>query len=110
MVGERDGFDLPRRIGPFGMAESELRQRCFCTRELSSADEQGKAACWRDQASGYGEAGFEAFDGAECHDVKPSTDEGFGASIQYIDVHQCKGAGEFAEEDRFLMIGFNERQ
>jgi len=36
--------------------------------------------------------------------------EDFGSVGNYIDVGQCKRAGHFAEEDGFLVIGFDQRQ
>jgi len=34
--------------------------------------------------------------------------EGFGAGVLYIDVGQCKGAGDFAEEGGLLVVGLDE--
>jgi hypothetical protein len=47
------------------------------------------------------------FDGTEGDDVICLGD-GFGASVLYIDVGQCKSAGDFAQEDGLLVIGFDE--
>ena len=48
-------------------------------------------------------------DGAEGDYVEGLSD-GFGASVLYIDVRQCKSAGDFAEEGGFLVIGFDESE
>jgi hypothetical protein len=50
----------------------------------------------------------EALDGAEGDYVECCGREGFGADILYIDVGQCKGAGDFAEEGGFFVAGFDE--
>ena len=54
--------------------------------------------------------GFEAFDGAEGDYVESGSGKGFGARGLYIDVRQCKGAGDFAEEGGLLVIGFDQGQ
>jgi len=48
-------------------------------------------------------------DGAEGDYVEGLSD-GLGARVLYIDVRQCKSAGDFAQEGRFLVIGFDEGQ
>ena len=47
-------------------------------------------------------------DGAEGDDVVSRPGESFGAGCLYIDVRQCKGAGDFAEEGGLFVIGFDQ--
>ena len=75
---------------------------------LGGADEEGKASGGGDEAGGDGEDGLEALDGAEGDDGEGSGGEGFGADVLYIDIRQCKGAGEFAEEGDFFVVGLDE--
>ena len=51
--------------------------------------------------------GIAEFDGAE---VTPPSLDGFGAGDLYIDVSQCKGAGDFAKEGRFFVVGLDQGQ
>ena len=74
---------------------------------LGSADEEGEASAGRDQGGGDGEDGAEAFDGAESDEVEGDGGESFSAAVLYIDVRQCKSAGDFAEECGFLVVGFD---
>jgi len=76
-------------------------------RFLGGADQKGQASGWLDQGGGGGEDGFETFDGAE-GDYVVASGEGFGAGILYIDVRQCKSAGDFFQERGFLVIGFDQ--
>jgi hypothetical protein len=78
--------------------------------ELGGGDEKGEAAFGGDQTSGDGEDGWEAFDGAKGDDVERDSEEDFGAGGEYIDVCQCKGARDFAEESGFLVVGLDEGQ
>src|SRR5579864_592548 len=48
--------------------------------------------------------------GAEGDYVERGGGEKFGAGGLYIDVRQCKGAGDFAEEGGLLVIRFNQRE
>jgi len=73
---------------------------------LAGAYEEGEAAGGGYQVGGGGEDGFEVFDGAEGDYVESSV-QGLGAGGLYIDVRQCKGAGDFAEEGGFLVVGFD---
>ena len=75
---------------------------------LCRADKEGQAAGGSDQAPGRWEDGFEALDGSEGHDVEPCVRDGFGAGDLYIDVCQCKGPGDFAEEGGLLVVRFDE--
>jgi len=76
--------------------------------ELGGGDQEGEASGGGEERGGYGEDVGEAFDGAEGDYVEGGGGEGFGADVLYIDVRQCKGAGEFAEEGGFLLIGFDQ--
>lgn len=74
---------------------------------LGVANEEYEAASGGEEAGSGGESGFEALDGAE-------SDHGrlfwkvFGAGGEYIDVRQCKGADDFAEEGGLFLVGFDE--
>lgn len=75
---------------------------------LGGADQQGQASSGRDQGGRDRKDGFEALDGAECDYVESVPGEGFGALVLYIDVRQCKGASDFAEEGGLLVIGLDQ--
>ncbi len=75
--------------------------------DLSLADEEREAAGWNHQASGDGQSGVEAFDGAQGDHVGLGS-EAFGAAGEYIDVRQCKAADDFAQEGRLLLVRFNQ--
>ena len=75
---------------------------------LGGTDQKGEASEWRHQCGCDGENGFEALDGAEGDYVIGVPEEGFGARVLYIDVRQCKGAGDFAEEGGLLVIGLDQ--
>jgi hypothetical protein len=77
---------------------------------LRGTDQQGQAAGRAEQVGGNGQDGLEALDGTERHYVEGVGGEGFGAGGLYIDVRQCKGAGDFTEEGGFLVVGFNQSQ
>ena len=101
--------------------------------QLRGADEEGKASAGGNQAGGYGENASETLDGAEGDQVEACLIETllvdacapggsvagrirngvvrkklFGATGEYIDVHQCKGADDFAEEGALLMFGLDQ--
>jgi hypothetical protein len=78
--------------------------------ELGGGDEEGEASGGGEEAGGDGEDMGEALDGAEGDYVECACGKGLGASVLYIDVSQCKGAGDFAEEGGFLVVGFDERE
>ncbi len=75
--------------------------------ELAAGDEEGEAAGGAGEAGGDGEDGGEAFDGAEGDQIA-GVRERFSAVDLYIDICQCEGADDFAEEGGFLVIGFDE--
>jgi hypothetical protein len=76
---------------------------------LGGADQEGQTAGWCYQTGGCGEDGLEALYGAEGDQIELGGKR-FGARVLYIDVRQYKGAGDFAEEGAFLVVGFDERQ
>jgi hypothetical protein len=76
---------------------------------FGGTDQEGQAAGGGYQGGGGGEDGGEVFDGAEGDYVEGARD-GFGAGVLYIDVRQCKGAGDFAEEGGFLVVGLDQRE
>jgi hypothetical protein len=63
-----------------------------------------------DQCGGGGQDGFEAFDRAQGNHVESGRTEGLCACVLYIYVRQCKGAGDFAEERGFLVVGLDQGQ
>jgi len=75
---------------------------------LGCANEEGQAASGGDQGAGDGENGCEAFDGAQSDDVEGGGRKGFGAGVLYIDVGQCKSAGDLAQEGGFLVVGLDQ--
>jgi len=75
--------------------------------ELRSGYQEGHAGGGGHEAGGDGEDVGEAFDGAEGDYVEGLGDV-LGAGVLYIDVRQCKGAGDLAEECGFLLVGFDE--
>ena len=76
---------------------------------LGGADQQGKAAAGADQGGGGGKDRVEALDGAEGDQVEGGG-QGFGAGGLYIDVRQCKSAGDFAEEGGLFVVGLDQRE
>jgi len=101
--------------------------------QLRSTDEESQASAGANQTGGYGENASEALDGAEGDQVEACpietllVDAGapggcvagcirngvlrkklFGATGEHIDVHQCKGADDFAEEGALLMVGLDQ--
>lgn len=76
---------------------------------LGGADQQGQAAAGADQGGGGGKDRVEALDGAEGDQVEGGG-QGFGAGGLYIDVRQCKGAGNFAEEGGLFVVGLDQRE
>ena len=91
-----------------GIGPGEVGERGAGWSLLGGADEEGEAAGRGDEGGGGGEDGFEAFDGAEGDHVVVDGGQGFGACVLYIDVRQCKGAGDFAEEGGFLVVGLDQ--
>jgi len=75
--------------------------------QLGGGDQEGEATEGSEQSLGGSEDVGEALDGAESHDIEGSQGEGFGADVLYIDVRQCKSAGDFAEEGYFFVVGFD---
>ena len=78
--------------------------------ELGFADEEGQAAGGGDQAGCYWEGGVEALDCSQGYYVGGRVGVVLGASGEYIDVRQCKAAGDFAQEGGFLVVGFDQGQ
>src|ERR1700740_923053 len=76
---------------------------------LEGADEQGYTPSRIHQGSGYGKDFGEALDGAEGDYVEGLADV-FGSRGEYIDVRQCKGADDFAEEGGFFVAGLDQGQ
>jgi len=85
-----------------------MRERSAGPFLLRRADQEGQATGGSDQGGGGGEDAFEALDGAESDYVEGRADESLGADGFYIDVRQCKGAGDFAEKGGFLVVGLDE--
>lgn len=75
---------------------------------LGHADQEGEAAGRSQEAGGDWQDGVEALHGAEGDGLKPASGKGFGADVLYIDVRQCKRAGNLAKERRFFLIGLDE--
>lgn len=77
--------------------------------QLRGADQEGQSALRFQQAGGGWQDGLESFYGAQRDYIKDRGQEGIDASVLYIDIRQCKGADQFAEKGRFLVIRFDER-
>jgi hypothetical protein len=77
---------------------------------LGLADEQSQAARSGNQVCGHGQCGVEVFHGAEGDDVGVSGGKILGATGEHIDVRQCKGADDLAQEDYLFLVGFNQCQ
>lgn len=75
--------------------------------QLRGADKQSQAAAASCEANGHAESVFEMLDGAKS-DYFVSLGDGLGSSVLYIDVRQCKGAHDFAEEGGFLVVGLDQ--
>jgi hypothetical protein len=61
-----------------------------------------------EEVGGYGEDLGEVLYGSEGYYVEGGRGQGFSAGVLYIDVGQCKGAGYFAQEGGFLLVGFDQ--
>ena len=87
-----------------------MREACAGRFHLGRTDEEGQAASWGDEGRGGGEDGFEVLHGAQGDEVERGSGEGFGTGVLYIDVCQCKRAGDFAEEGGLLVVGLDQGQ
>lgn len=74
---------------------------------LAFADEEGESAPGLDTGGRDGEDRVETLDRAE-GDEFGLRGEVLSAVRGYIDVRQCKGADDFAQEGDFLVLGFEE--
>jgi hypothetical protein len=97
---------LGLRDGDGGLP-GDLRESGVGLIQLRRANKQTQAAAGSYEAGGHAESVFEMLDGAES-DYFVSLGDGFGASVLYIDVRQCKGAHDFVEEGGFLVIGLDQ--
>lgn len=77
---------------------------------LGGADQEGEAAAWPHQPGRDREDRFEALHRAKGDHVEGAAGKGLGARALYIDVRQCKGAGDFAEEGGFFLVGLDQGQ
>ena len=75
---------------------------------LGGADQEGEAAGRGKERGGDRKNRFETFDGAKRYYVEGAAGHGLGAGVLYIYVRQCKGAGYFAEEGGFFVVGLDE--
>ena len=75
---------------------------------MRGGDQEGQASVGCQEAGGCREDFEEALDGSEGYYVEGGRGKGLGAGVLYIDVRQCKGAGQFAEEGCFLLIRFDQ--
>ncbi len=104
-TGNRDGFLPPQWAVPN-------------LRFLILTNQEGQAACRGDQRGGDWEDGIEALDGAKRDEMegvagqgwraRSFCKQGFGAGCDYIDVGQCKGANDLAQEGGFLVVGLDQ--
>lgn len=75
---------------------------------LACTDQEGEVARGSYKGGSYWQDRFEALDGAEGDDLEGASGEGLGAHVLYIDVRQYKRAGDFAEEGRLFVVGFDQ--
>jgi len=73
---------------------------------LRGSDKESQPAERSNEPTSNRERGVEAFDSAH-GDGAGGTGISFGTASHYIDVSQCSGAANFAQESGFLLIGFN---
>jgi len=78
--------------------------------DLGGTDQEGQATLGAEQGGGGGQDPIKLLYGAEGDYVEGCGREGFGAGGLYIDVRQCKGPGDFAEESGLLVTRFNQRE
>src|SRR5262249_31150541 len=73
------------------------------------ADEESQPPAGSHQASGDGQNEVEAFHSSHGDDVGASSPEVLCARVEYIDICQCKGSADFAQEGRLFLVRFDER-
>ena len=76
--------------------------------ELRFTDEEGQTASGAREPDSGGKHRVESLDGAEGHGVGCGSGNILGARIYYIDICQCNGTGDFAQERGFLLIGLDQ--
>ena len=86
-----------------GFLPDEGRRQLLGVGQLGGPDQEGQATLRCDERCGERERLFEALYGAQ-GDHTGLGCELFGAGGEYIDVCQCKGADDFAEEGRLFLI------
>ena len=101
MVGDEEDPALRERNFVRGKPREVGRQR-MSSRDLAFADEECEATLRCDSIYGRWQDDVEALDGPEGDQVRVSR-KLFGAVSGYIDVRQCKGADDLAEE-RYLFV------
>jgi len=75
--------------------------------DLGRRNQKSEAARWLGKARRYGKDQRKSFNSAEGN-YMVGLGKGFGAGGLYIDVRQCKGADNFAQERGFLVVGFDQ--
>ena len=80
---------------------------CAGSVDLSGTNQESEAASGGDEPGSGGEDVCEALHGAKGNNVEALAD-GFGASGDYIDVRQCNGANDLAQESGLLMAGLDQ--
>src|SRR5205085_1798259 len=93
-----------------GMRPQQAGEYETSLRLLGGAYQHGQTAGGTDEVGGNGQDGFEALDGSHGDYVEGVGGQSFGARRLYIDVRQCKGAGDFAEEGGLFVIGLDQSQ
>ena len=73
-------------------------------RQLSLADQESQTATCGYKVGCHRQDRLEALYRAEGDHVERHASQGFGAGGLYIDVCQCKGAGNFFEERGFFLV------
>jgi hypothetical protein len=77
---------------------------------LGRANQESEAALRGKEPGCYREDGFEAFYCSQGDYIERAVRKRFGAGVLYIDIRQCKGTGDLAEEGGFLVVRFDQGQ
>jgi hypothetical protein len=76
----------------------------LCGRQLALAYQESQTATWADEVRCHRQDRLEALYRTQGDYGERRASQGFGAYGLYIDVCQCKSAGDFFEECGFLLV------
>ena len=89
---------------------SHVRQKRLRLRHLGRPDEQGQTSTRGHEAGGDWEDRLKALDRAQRDDSEGGASQLLGPGCLYIDIGQCKRAGDFPQKRRLFVIGLDERE